>query len=232
MKKILLLAFMVMFIGIIAPCKVYAVDISVGATTWYTWWEIETHDGDKFNFDPGFMYGPTMSVEFNDDFNLTFLYLYGKFDLNYSPFPVTFKRRDLDIALNYRLNGFFKLFGGIKYMSYTYSIADWVDFDHSCIGPGLGLSASFPMSENLFILANISYMYLWGDQEDGTDKISFKGYGINSSVLIAYYIVPASTVISLGGRSQYYVTDYDNSDVIGKYKFYGITLTATYNFSI
>ncbi|MCL1865611.1 MAG: hypothetical protein FWF73_07350 [Spirochaetes bacterium] len=84
MRKLLLLAFMAIFIGIIIPFKVYAVDISVGATTWYAWqertyteWDL---DGAKLDVDPAFFYGPAVSVKFNDDFNLTFVYLYGKFD--------------------------------------------------------------------------------------------------------------------------------------------------------
>jgi hypothetical protein len=86
-------------------------------------------------------------------------------------------------------------------------------------------------------------MYLWGDEKvvnkSQESKSDIKQYGINSSLSIAYYIAPASTVISLGGRYQYYKTVYYNIDIDDwgllhdyKDKFYGITLTATYSFSI
>ncbi|MCL2026685.1 MAG: hypothetical protein FWG92_07780, partial [Leptospirales bacterium] len=58
-------------------------------------------------------------------------------------------------------------------------------------------------------------------------------------------IAPASTVISLGGRFQYFKTVFDEAIDVGsipaaseatynsnaKNKFYGVTLTATYTFS-
>jgi hypothetical protein len=63
------------------------------------------------------------------------------------------------------------------------------------------------------------------------DKFNYKEYGINSNFSIAYYISSISTVISLGGRFQYFITSYDKfrSD---RHMFYGATLTATYTFSV
>ena len=233
---------MTISIGIIAPSKVHAIDISVGPTTWYTKWGREMPDGYKVNLDPAFLYGPALSVKFNDDFNLTFIYLYGKFEcITEDGETRKFKRKDSDLALNYSLNDYFKVFAGVKYMGYTYSMAGSSDLNYSSFGPGLGLSVVFPIVENLFIIANISYIYLWGSMkfklnDDSEAKNKYKEYGINSSVSIGYYIAPASTVISLGGRYQKYKTDYDDdfaAQVFNiKHKFYGITLTATYNFSI
>ena len=220
---------LLIFILISTPAKLHAVDISVGAATWYTWWDWKSPGrGNFIDIDPAFLYGPVLSVKFSDDFNLTFVYLYGKFDAQiplYADTNIKLKRSDLDLALNYRLNNYFKVFGGIKYMGYKY-LMDSDETDHSGIGPGLGLSVAYPLVENLFLLANISGMYLWGSD----DGFKFIDYGINSGLSIAYYIVPASTVISLGGRFQYYkeVNDYYTNT----YKFYGATLTATYNFSI
>ena len=233
MKKFLVLAIMAIFIGIIVPSKVHAVDIAIGATTWYTWWDYKMIDGGTtkaIDLDPAFLYGPALSVKFSDDFNLTFIYLYGKFDEK--SYALKFKRNDSDLALNYKLNDYFKLFAGVKYMNFAFREGD-NNYDHSSLGPGLGLSATFPVLENLFILANISGMYLWGYKEISEGKKDIKEYGINSTLSIGYYIAPASTVISLGGRFQYYKTDYDvYADLYEKHKFYGITLTATYNFSI
>ena len=73
------MAFITICIGIIIPCKVHAADITVGATTFYAWWDLE-QKGHSYNTDPGFLFGPALAVKFNDDFNLTFVYLYGKFD--------------------------------------------------------------------------------------------------------------------------------------------------------
>ena len=237
----------------IIPYKAHAIDISVGATTWYSWWDWNHMDSlADLKVDPTFLYGPALSVKFNDDFNLTFIYLYGKFKVNVEgddageDWKMSIKRRDSDLALNYRLNDYFKIFAGIKYMTYLFSLpmSDGnFTLEQNGIGPGLGLSAAYPMLENLFLIGNISCMYLWGDEKivnkKQESKSDIKQYGINSSLSIAYYIEPASTVISLGGRYQYYKTAYYNIDkddweLLNAYKdkFYGITLTATYSFSI
>ena len=231
MKKFLLLTFIASIIGILIPSKIYATDITVGATTWYAWWEAE-QGGNKMDADPTFMYGPALAVKFNDDFNLTFVYLYGKFDAEEAGGKV--KRNDSDLALNYRVHDYFKVFAGVKYMTFSSP-----DFDHDGIGPGLGLSATYPVTENLFLLATLSGFHLWGKEKYTNNHPSddYKEYGFNSTLSLAYYIASASTTVSLGGRFQYIKTDFDsnehtNGDSSMKSKIYGVTLTATYTFSI
>ena len=220
------------------PSKVHATDITVGATTWYAWWDM-TEEGKTRDIDPEFLYGPALAVKFNEDFNLTFIYLYGKFDYPHTDGTIDkIKRTDSDLALNYRLNDYFKLFGGVKYNTYSMP-----GMDFWAAGPGLGLGYTLPLSENIFLLANLSGFYLWGKQEQEEEdsgieydvKYDVKQYGINSTLAIAYYIASASTTISLGGRYQYMKMDVDadnDDDNNSTHKFYGFTLTATYTFSI
>jgi hypothetical protein len=231
-------------IPVIIPSKANAVDITFGATTWYSWWG-GSAPGDE-DVDPAFLYGPVLSVKFNDDFNLTFIYLYGKYDTKYvdhstyphNKYPFTLKRSDSDLALNYRLNDYFKLFAGLKYIGMSDSMGN---FDWNGWGPGLGLSATFPVAENIFLLGTLSGFHLWNSSENknhggggGKQKDTGKSWGINSTLQLAYYIASASTTISLGGRYQYIRSDYDadGDDNHGAAKFYGVTLTATYSFSI
>ena len=192
-----------------------------------------------------------------------------------------YKRRDVDIAINYRLNDYLKLFAGAKQMAYKAGFSGEVKTGNSGIitldsiytgykkpnayGPGLGLNCTLPVIENLFILGTLSGFYLWGKEKDSleifggyksgnnfSDEFSYKEYGINSNLSIAYYITSISTVISLGGRMQYFKTDCGNIKDLyifaynsgspapgdGIYngnkiqKIYGITLTATYSFSL
>ena len=304
MKKLLSLGIL---ISILMPPNIYALDITVGATTWYAWWDGKyekknqsvTGGEREFNIstDPTFLYGPALSLKFNEDFNLTFVYLYGKFEQSdfkklsgmmgtvYDTADTIYKRTDADIALNYRLNDYLKIFAGIKYMAYkaefsgTQSDIPYVVFikytghnEPTAYGPGLGLNCTLPVIDNLFILGTLSGFYLWGKEKDYVkiivdssypsvgnnlnDKFNYKEYGINSNLSIAYYITSISTVISLGGRLQYFKTDCgdiknlltfipngisttilsNNNNIIYNgnktHKIYGITLTATYTFSI
>ena len=126
MKKYLILTLLAILTVLIIPYRAYSIDIQVGATLWNPYMDRYTersYDGytAKIRYDQTFLYGPAMSVKFNDDFNLTFIYLYGKFDkpplkaflpglgaVDYEDI----KRKDSDLALNYRLSDYFKVLAG------------------------------------------------------------------------------------------------------------------------
>ena len=167
MKKYLLL--IAMCISIIAPYKLYAFDLTVGAATWYTWWEYKQKQTITKNFGglggtetftdtdikPTFLVGPVLSLKFNDDFNLSFIFLttVSKFNWERSGYeydfaftqsnPFTKKgkadRTDTDITLNYRLNDYFKVFAGAKMLHTSNTTGE--EFDS--YGPGLGLASHF-----------------------------------------------------------------------------------------
>jgi hypothetical protein len=192
-KKTLILAFLALISITVFHGRANAAEISVGATTWYAWWEMDSSGSDDSDIDPAFLYGPAMSVKFADDFNLTFVFLYGKFDMTHeeSIGDVTeeVKRLDSDLAINYRFGEYFKIFAGGKYMAYETD----TDFEHAGYGPGVGISAVFPLGNNFFILGNISGLYLWGEEKSSDDPAEkYNEYGINSSLSLAYYIAPAS----------------------------------------
>jgi len=234
MKKLIFSVFLIVaVISTAAPS--YAVDISAGATTWYAWWDMENEDSDSdTDIDPTLLYGPALSVKFNDSFNLSFVFLYGKFEMKEEGGSEDVTRMDSDLALNYRLNNYFKLFVGGKYMGYTQGNG----FDHLGIGPGAGISAVVPVGGDIYLLGNASALYLWGEEEhtdddenDVTDK--YNEYGLNSSLSLAYYIAPASVTLSIGGRYQYFKTTYEDEDIDElTHQFYGVTAAATYSFSL
>jgi len=275
MKKILLPTFIIMCICTLIPCKGFCIDITAGATLWYAWGsryenvkEQSIRNNNSYAFDPTLFYGPVLSVKLNNDFNLTCVYLYSKFDYTenvYSDLGGKYyvqsqiKRSDSDLALNYRLSDYFKVFTGVKYLSYEIksSYDDifrghcYSESEHFSLGPGLGISSTFPITDNIFLLATVSGFYLFSTGEKFTDHklyddrylikpvnmtIGYNEYGINSNISVAYYISEISTVISLGFRFQYFITDYDDYEPFminsTENQIYGITLTATYTFSI
>lgn len=231
-KKTIILAFLALISISVFHGRANAAEISVGATTWYAWWDFDNTEDNQQDktLGPELLYGPAMSVKFNDEFNLTFVFLYGKFEMENDE-SEDVKRYDSDLALNYRLNTYFKIFAGGKYMAYKTN----TDFEHIGYGPGVGISAVLPLGSNFYVLGNISGMYLWG-AEDSSDskKQTYNEYGMNSGLSLAYYIVPASVTLSLGGRFQYFKTVMDSSENTTdmKHQFYGITAAATYSFSL
>jgi len=179
-----------------------------------------------------------MSVKINNDFNVTFVYYYGKYEYDYGRIT---KRHDSDLALNYRLNDYLKVFAGVKYRrieadsnkgsSPTVTI---YNLKADSIGPGLGLNAVYPLTNNIFLIGTGAGLFAvrkaeydlgFGIKNDKT----YQSFGYNITTAIAYYIQPVSTVINLGGRYQCFM---DRKDTGIQDKFYGITLTATYSFGI
>jgi len=221
-------------LSIIIPYNLYAANISAGGSVWYAWYQ--PYGGQKI--DPAFLYGPALSVEFNKDYNLTFVYYYGEYEHNYGR---TSKQHDSDLALNYRLNDYFKIFTGIKYRKSVTNSNENSDppvivygTKSESIGPGLGLSIILPAAKNTYLISTVSGLFLFKkteyDVEQGIDDTKYyHNYDYNLTSGIAYYIAPASTVINLGGRYQCFI---DRKDTSVKDYFYGITLTATYSFEI
>jgi hypothetical protein len=267
MKKFLFITFILVLISFFAPYKAQAVDITAGATSWFVVSEQYYTQGkgaqgvlhdSLVKSIPALLYGPTLAVKLNNDFNLTFVFLYGNFitekDSGNYKWKSRFSRSDSDLALNYRLNNFLKLFAGFKYLAYgiTPSSTDLMSFQlvnridgHSSYGSGLGLSCTYPLMGNLFVLGTLSGLYLFGADKisvgdingnySQSSNVSYNEYGVNSTLSLAYYIAPASTVISLGSRLQYLKADYKKNPIyLDSVEFlsYGVTLTATYTFSI
>lgn len=248
MKKVLPVILSAAFaVLILFQGELKAVEMSAGAATWFAWWDFDDHDSTtESEIDPAFLYGPSLSAKFSDDFNLTFQFLYGTFDwidtYDGEDHKYKFSRTDSDLALNYRLNSYFKVFAGCKYMGYKRT--EYGAVTHQGLGPGAGVSMVVPLGANFYLLGNFSGFYLYGkdemDQEgmDLTIKSKYHEYGTNSSLALAYYIEAADTTLSIGGRyqdvkSDYYYNSYegaDNSDM--DHKFYGVTASATYSFSI
>ncbi len=195
----------------------YAADITVGGTTWYSKWIID----ESSDMDNALLYGPALSFNFSDDFGLNAVFLMGDYDTEYDS---TYRRYDADTSLSYRLNGYFKLFAGIKYMGYRVG-SDNLD----SYGPACGLSGVLPLIDNFYLLANVSGVYMWSKFTGISENV--KTYGYNTSAAIAYYIAPASVTLSLGGRYQYIEYNMEDYDSKSKHKIYGVTASATYTFS-
>jgi len=243
MKKILLLTLTIICLTAaetrhaLSILRIDEPDITIGATVWYAWMDRYRDGFQVEKLGSTLLYGPAASMKVSDDFNLTFIFLYGVYD--------SLDRRDGNIALNYMLSDYFKVFTGVKYMGFTSAIEK-----HNALGPGMGLSATLPVIGDIFFLATLSGSYLWGsekyddpiiiylwgsDKHDNSfikEKESFNEYGVNGTLAFAYYIADFHTVISLGGRYQYFFTDYKSDSIDYRIVCYGVTLTVTYTFGL
>lgn len=142
----------VLFIIIaLVPRLSYSMDISVGATAWYSKWEpmwdenfSTLFDPDTAgieekhltNMDPALLYGPVISVRFLGNWRVSSSLLYGNYtsntiSLKYED-PDTYagesemdiKKLDHDTTLTYSFFRYFSIFAGYKFQYYKFT-KDW-----------------------------------------------------------------------------------------------------------
>ena len=167
---------------------------------------------------------------------------------------VVTNRWDLDITIGYKLNDSIKIFAGFKYLGYT-GCSDLVylvlppapsvggaDFDiwGFSAGPALGFGLTIPLYGNIYLLFNVSgiyvrYVHNRKGSEAGLPDYSFLrfsnyGFGSNSSLSFAYYFESLKTTITLGWRYQVLASWNEIYDEYGIDHFYGIQLSAIYTF--
>lgn len=252
-KMVMVLMSSFMLLTVIAPLATQALDMSAGIVTWYAWWDFPEEEYENIETDPDFVYGPSVSFNLNDSWSLTSVFLYSHFEAEgtYSyyhvlnptdpilPLKYNIDRFDSDTAVNYRINSYFKLYFGIKFTGYFYDFTSHpytyaMEVDHWVLGPGAGLSMALPLGWNFSITGNAGGLCLMGVEKysgSGSDSLDVRDYGFNTGLSLVYYIEPASTAISLGGRYQYLRIRYDDG-FVNTSKFYGVTLSASYLFSL
>ncbi len=242
MKKLIFIILLSISILIFpAASYVSAEGLSIGASTWYCWWKF--NDNESMKVDPTLLFGPVFSYRFTDSWSLAGVFLYGRFKNNENGDggggSVDINRFDSDISLNYNINRYFKIFGGAKFMGFYWEQPNGKG-THMSAGPGLGIGSTFPLTEYLYFLFNISATSSLGKQnEPGNDSGSsnrssnLNENGFNSNISLAYYIASASTSITLGFRYQYVFINYLSNNSYYEdesMSFYGVTLSAVFSF--
>lgn len=145
---------------------------------------------------------------------------------------------DSDTTVGCAVHKYIKLYAGFKAQGYRYrEIIHYYDLtafpsvfiDHSegtdsveCYGPGLGIGATVPLVENLYMLVNLSGVFLWCTEKlnpsmndtwglDASGYVftrfflppgKFISYGGTASLSLAYTIDRINTTLALGGRYQ------------------------------
>ncbi len=247
MKKIFFYIVTVALLSISVPSQ--AMEMSVGANVWYAKWDM--NDGGT-EVDPGLLYGPALSIKLSDSFGFNTVFLMGDFEAG----SESYRRYDSDTSGSYKLNDYFKIFAGLKYMAYRINMefsdefpytdpitgvtsydeySSEVSIDVDSFGPAAGISVVFPLGNSFFVIGNISGMYLWTtfkeDVEGGNSStLKEKTYGANATGAIAYYIAPASVTVSLSGRYQY--INYYEDQMDSQHDIYGVTASVIYSFSL
>ncbi len=226
----------IMTVSLCVPTILRAADIAVGASAWYTSWNIELEDDfGTIESEMGLMYGPVFSVAFLERWSLAGLFLYGKFEdpeMNGASVWSSQDRYDFDLTVNFAINKVFRIFAGGKYVRFNFHVPGSVDPSYTMYGPGGGLSATFNIWANLYLTANASYVYMKGEAELTDSTVDIVARGVNASMALAWYIVPASTTLYIGGRYQRLLEDRKEDDNFKYHEMLGVTTSVTYSFSI
>ncbi len=245
MKKFFLTALLISAFLTLLPGQLRALDISIGANTWYSWWDFDTDtDDESMKFKPALLYGPVLSIRFLDDWSVSSVFLYGSYKPKESSQngPDGIDRYDSDTLLNYSIGKYFKVFAGVKFMGFQWDESNG-EGTHRGIGPGFGIALTAPLTDQLFLLFNVSGLYLKTKHRQeysyegigGSETYDVNETGANSMISLAYYFPAISTSVTLGFRVQYVKMDIkeegehmEDANML----FYGATLSAVYSFDI
>lgn len=222
---------------------------------WMGWQYLETGSGwlygpnagiifsERINLSVSYLYG-NMQSQFEASYSATEngtnydYYMVGKNEIT---------RQDVDSALSFQMMSRLKLFLGFKYqtvdMTMKQSGARWdpsapnnsefqkvkMTFKQENYAPALGFGTSLPLNEMFAITANVSALYMRGEQrithrstyymsgsfntpqsQPGFNAtMDLEGYGINVDPAILMYLNDINLVIILGFRYQY--VNYDGT---------------------
>ncbi len=260
----------------LASCLVHrspspASTVSLGAQVWYAWWvpawgnqdytadpSITVSQSTELDRpDPAFMAGPTVSVGFLDRWSFSVAGAYGTYSTRGTRMPTAtaivfeetdIRKYDLDTALSYIINSFFKLYAGFKLQGYGYdktlhqvvspSTYRWETYKNTTyrsMGPALGIGITVPFGERLFLVWNTNALLLYAWEDTSMDKYTFdpalghehyaysgraRLYGANTALSFAYFIPDSRLTVTAGFRYQLLRYVQDRSDV-GEYNFDG-----------
>jgi hypothetical protein len=215
-----------------------AAGITVGAYSWYSWWEYSPKENWGEDFKPGLFYGPILGFDFAEKWSISSVFLTGNMKYYMEGSPIYQRRYDSDTILSYNITRWMKLFGGLKYLSYDMnfdgskvSVFGDADAHYKTWGPGVGIGFTIPVYGSLYLLANFSGIYCHGRWKfDGVSE-KVNNYGYNTNISLAYYIASMATTIVAGFRYQYIHNSYETWDNDST-RFYGITMSATYHLSL
>ncbi len=159
------------------------------------------------------------------------VFLYGVYDYEMSRGIGAVRRYDSDIALNYSINRYVKLFGGVKVMG-TRSIPVPITA-RSGSRPGRYASAFGQL-----FLSSATYPVCMDSAGRSMTRACPRPRArrVQPTLALAYYIEPASTTITLGGRYQWFSIKYENDDpdeyADSRITFYGVTFSVVYSFEL
>ncbi|HQG41943.1 MAG TPA: hypothetical protein PLE64_04460 [Spirochaetota bacterium] len=221
-------------IVIISMCMVlpvYADDLGIGISAWYADWEMDNSSNPKKTMDPVLCIGPSLSYQFSETLSVTLVALFTpkKYEMpDEGSEDSKLRRYDSDLALNYQLNRYIKLFAGAKYLGFTFEGGK-----HHGAGPGAGIGFTIPIVYNFYFLGNASGLYLYGNHNDNSNDTNYNEYGYNLAGQLAYYFPSIGLTTSLGYRYQYIKSDYNTNNMADdEHTFKGFTCLVVKSFHL
>lgn len=208
------------------------------------------------------IFGGLLSVQMTDELSLgavvsygkgweceaDYLYYNGSYQLHVNKTLEKLQRFESDLTMNYAINDMVKLFFGWKYFiqkgegTYSYYVVlspattGGGEFENTYTqtGPGLGLTLTFNVADNIYVMGSVSGIYLINKTESertGSSNLTTtendKSFGPNCTLNLVYVIPDSDATISLGGRYQHLMK---TDDVGTSNRFYGTMITAIYGF--
>jgi len=256
MKKTGICLIAACFLVLAVPHYASAGTVIAGAKVWIAGWNSwmgkfveDMAPGSSADTGTGFMAGPVLGYQTDDGVwsISSALMVFSSFtqDMTLVDGPDTYnveadlKRMDLDFALNYTVNPYFKLFAGYKYQSYKAEITvagmDYETLELTGNMLTVGIGAVYPLSEKTIAGLQLGLIYaILGDLEEKDMFGDTYSTPLNNSIgynaeISLNYLVSEKVILQAGLRFQTITVEFeeDSSFSYDDY-FYGLTLGAMY----
>ncbi|MBN1532393.1 MAG: hypothetical protein JXA20_07010 [Spirochaetes bacterium] len=260
MKKKVIIVFLSAFC--LFPVVTNAMSISAGPYVWYAWWDSSfaralvrdniflTYFRPSISINPSFLYGPVLSVNFNERVSWSTVFVTGEFGISSrsivtSPMAVgtiaplstsqEVRRYDVDSALNYKFLDWLKLFVGIKYQHYSIdhiffipnSMLSEYEYSNHGISAAVGPGFTFHLGGAFYLLCNVSalYQYLIIDKTGYIMPLS-SAIRLPANQLVNYHLIGANATASIA----YYISGLSTTINLGfRYQYAHILDKGTTN---
>ncbi len=203
------------------------VEVEAGVKAWYNKWKNEDPAFGTTNFDSSLLVGPAVEVKLPLHFYAEASYLFSTNDYKATSGvdQVTADRKDLDLAVGYRIIPQLGVFVGYKDVKQDMTISGISSISLKLTGPLFGLRGDIPLSETFSVYA--SYAYLKTKLETSEAGLSTSNDAPGSVIEVG---VKAEMARHLAGTLGYKVESTKEKNTNIKDTFSGVTLGIMYAF--
>ncbi len=206
------------------------IEVEAGVKVWYNKWTSKDPDPaiGTLKFDWTTLVGPAVEAKFPHHFyaEASYLFSLSDYEATIGVDKITSDRKDLDLAVGYRVIPEVGIFVGYKNVSMDWTVSGISNGSFDLSGPMLGIRGDVPVNETISIYASATYLFTKLE----TEETGFETTKNDSPGTIFELGVKAAFNKQLSGTIGYKIESTEEDVTNVKDTFEGFTLGVMYAF--